>query len=127
MIKAAKDVGWQLSGAKLRAAVFLTKFQEWADKSCAGIQIHITDRESFKTFRWGLALIAALHRLYPKDFSWRKGTYEFEDAVPAIDLLYGSAAFRTAVEGDSDLGNLEASICAFEKQYASDCKSYLLY
>lgn len=126
-IEETRRTGLALSGAKLRPAVFVPKFQKFADTTCHGIQLHITDRAEFKPFRWGLALIAALHRLYPKNFSWRKGSYEFEDKVSAIDLLYGSSRFRETVEADQTLAGLEQEISAFEKSYAAERKNFLLY
>lgn len=116
-----------LRGATLRPAHFQPTFQKHAGKFCAGIQIHVHDRKTFKSYTWALALIAALAKLYPKEFKWRADAYEFVRDVPAIDLLYGSSKFREAVSGKHDLGELCQENKVFEEQFLIDRAPFLLY
>ncbi len=116
-----------LNGAVLRPITFIPKFQKWAGHSCNGLQIHVTDRKAFQPFRWGLALISALRKLYPAEFQWRTDTYEFIDTIPAIDLLYGSDRFRKTVDGSGDLSEIEKEITEFEQWFTSVRPPYLLY
>ncbi len=106
-----------LRGAILRPISFLPKFQKHAEKTCHGVQLHITDRKTFKPFRWGMALIASAYRLYGDDFKWRKQAFEFVDKIPAIDLLYGNSDFREVLEQNKSLTSLEDKISAFEKEF----------
>ena len=124
---AALAEGLELNGAVLRPTSFLPKFQKHAEKVCGGVQIHITDRASFKPFRWCLALISAAKRLYPDEFRWRKQTFEFIDKVPAIDLLYGSAVFRELVDQGTSIASLETELQRCEKAFAESRKQFLLY
>jgi uncharacterized protein YbbC (DUF1343 family) len=119
--------GIDLEGAVLRPVSFIPKFQKWANQECGGVQIHITDRKTFKPFRWGLALISAISRLYPGQFKWRTDTYEFINHIPAIDLLYGSDRFRKLVDQKGDLSELIPEINSFESWYIEARKSFLLY
>ncbi len=125
--EATMKTGLSLKGAKLRPINFIPKFHKWSDQNCGGVQLHVTDRKTFKPMRWALALIAAAKKLYPEKFAWRGGSYEFEEKIPAIDLLYGNDNFRKAVEAGSDLGTIESEMSGFEARYAADRKPFLLY
>lgn len=125
--KAVEEEGLQLEGAILRPTSFIPKFQKWRDQECSGVQIHVTDRASFKPLRWGLALISAAHRLYPDHFKWRNEEYEFVKDVPAIDLLYGTDRFRKLVTGNGMLSELGMELAQFESWYAEARRSFLLY
>lgn len=117
----------ELLGAVLRPVSFIPKFQKWANQECGGVQIHVTDRKLFKPFRWNLALISAIARLYPKQFKWRTDTYEFIDHIPAIDLLYGSDSFRKLVDQKGDLAQLIHELTSFEDWFTEARKGFLLY
>ena len=116
-----------LEGFLLRPTSFVPKFQKSAGKYCGGLQIHVTDRATFKPYRVALGLIYAVKTLYPQEFSWRNQAYEFVDKVPAIDLLHGSHEFRKAVETGSGLAKLFAQMTAFEKEFSEARKAFLLY
>ena len=117
--------GLELRGAVLRPISFLPQFQKWAKEECSGVQLHITDRKTFKPFRWGLALIAAASRV--SGFKWRSEPYEFVDSVPAIDLLYGNPLFRTLVEAGKTLQEVESEIVRAEADYRSKIGFAFLY
>lgn len=116
-----------LKGAVLRPISFLPKFQKHAGKTCFGVQLHVTDRNEFSPVRWSLALIASAHRLYNKDFAWRKQTFEFVDKIPAIDLLHGNSDFRLALDQNKDLSSIEQDMISYERKFIEMRKSYLLY
>lgn len=118
---------FDLRGAILRPVWFTPQFHKWKGEYCGGVQIHVTDRESFQPFRWSLALIAALRRLYPEQFRWRRDPYEFVKDVPAIDLLYGNPVFREAVDGSGDLAPVAADLEKFEQHFSSERQEFLLY
>lgn len=117
----------ELEGAALRPVDFIPQFGKWHHKACHGVQIHVTDREKFKPFRWGLALINAAARHYPTEFAWRDQPYEFVANVPAIDLLFGNHEFRKAIDTRTPLAKIIAQLVDFEKNYAEARKSFLLY
>jgi len=116
-----------LEGAILRPMSFVPKFQKHAGSVCYGVQLHVTDREKFQPMRWSLALIASAYRLYPKEFKWRGEAFEFEDKILAIDLLYGSDAFRKALEADKSLSEIESAMTENEKAFREVREPFLLY
>jgi uncharacterized protein YbbC (DUF1343 family) len=125
--KATLEEKIPLDGAILRPITFIPKFQKCKETLCGGIQIHVTNRKTFRSLRWGLAMIAALKRLYPNDFKWRSEPYEFIHSVPAIDLLYGSPSFRETIEKGGDLTAVEKELQNFESWFMQARKRFLLY
>lgn len=124
---ATLELGVELEGAILRPTNFVPKFQKFAEQVCGGLELHVSDRLRFKPFRWALALIYSAKQVYPEQFAWRKQAYEFLTSIPAIDLLYGSDAFRVLVENGASLSALFEEIEAFESSYIEARKPYLLY
>lgn len=90
--------GYGLEGAIFRPCFIEPTFHKHARVSCGALQIHVVDRERFDSYRAGLAVLAAVRRLWPQDFAWRTEPYEFRDDVPAIDLLTGNDAVREAID-----------------------------
>lgn len=119
--------GFDLPGCKLLPAYFKPGFQKWAGKNCAGVQIHVTDRESFEPFRLGLAMLASFSELYPRNFSWRLDAYEFVQNIPAIDLLYGSVHLRMCLGKSRKVSSLTEDMEVFETWYQASRQSFYLY
>jgi uncharacterized protein YbbC (DUF1343 family) len=90
-----------LPGVLFRPAHFTPAFHKWAGKLCGGIQYHITDRDAFRPFISGIALLRAVRRLCGRNFALRKQPYEFERKRRAIDLLLGDPALWKMVCGAS--------------------------
>ena len=61
------------------------------------------------------------------DFSWRREAYEFVGDVPAIDLLSGDDAMRTALDGGGDLEGWLAAWDADEAAFREERREILLY
>lgn len=99
----------ELPGVAVRVARFRPMFGKHAGEVCAGVELHVTDRERMRPVALGVHLLAELHRLHPEHFAWRRRPYEFVAEVPAIDLLTGSAEARARIEADEPVdGLLEA-------------------
>ncbi len=107
-----------LAGLAFRPARFRPMFGKHAAEECGGVELHVTDRDALRPLAAGVALLAALHELWPENFAWRPEPYEFVSAVPAIDLLTGSAAARAVIEGRASLDELlrawEQEVAEFE-------------
>ncbi len=93
-----------LPGVRFRPLSFRPMFHKFAGRSCGGVQLHVTDRATFRPYATGIALLATARRLAPDDFRWRTEPYEFVADPPAIDLLTGSAEVRLTIEGDGKAG-----------------------
>lgn len=98
--------GYDLPGVAFRPCAMQPTFDKFAGETCGALQLHVIDRGSFLPYRTGLAILVAVRGLWPEDFSWRTGSYEFRDDVPAIDLLTGSGRVREAIDVGQDLDSV---------------------
>lgn len=95
-----------LPGARFRPVRFQPGFQKWAGQVCAGVQIHVADREAFHSLNTGLAILRNVRALWPREFQWRTEMYEFRDDVPAVDLLTGQARVREMIDAGAPLAEI---------------------
>jgi uncharacterized protein YbbC (DUF1343 family) len=118
---------YRLPGVRFRPLEFKPGFQKFAGQSCGGAQIHVTKRNVFKPLLTGVAVIKALHELYPNLFQYRHRDYEFVKDKPAIDLLMGNDQFRTQIEKGVSLKEIERSWEEDREKFLTVRKKYLLY
>jgi uncharacterized protein YbbC (DUF1343 family) len=116
-----------LPGVAFRAAWFQPTFQKWAGQVCAGVQMHVTDRQVFHPVRTGLAHLAAARALSGDKFQWRTETYEFVSDPIAIDLLFGSARERLALEAGTPWRDIASAWEAEEKEFLERRRPFHLY
>ncbi len=90
---------YDLPGAVFREHCFSPTFHKWQEELCHGLQIHITDRQSFLPYRTTLSILQSVIALYPKEFEWRRPPYEYEEEKLPIDILIGDQGVRKEVEG----------------------------
>jgi uncharacterized protein YbbC (DUF1343 family) len=117
----------QLPGVMFRSAMFLPMFQKHRDKVCGGVQLHVTNPETFRPYRTGVAFLKACYDQSPAAFRWRAKAYEFVDQIPAIDLLAGGDALRRGIEAGASLDELAARWPRDEGDFAAERADYLLY
>jgi uncharacterized protein YbbC (DUF1343 family) len=98
-----------LPGTLFRATSFRPSVQKHAGRSCGGVQVHVTDADSFHPFATYLVLLREARRLAPDSFDWRREAYEFEKDRLAIDLLLGREELRPMLESGAPLAEIEAS------------------
>src|SRR4051812_21172115 len=60
-----------LPGVFFRAVLFEPTFQKHAKAGCAGCQVHMTDRASFRAVETGVALLEAFRASDPAKFAWK--------------------------------------------------------
>jgi uncharacterized protein YbbC (DUF1343 family) len=87
-----------LHGVALRPIEFTPMFQKHAGRSCAGVQVHVTDFWVFRPYESYLRMLSAVLPSLPAEERWRTEVYEFVSDRPAIDLLTGGPEFRTSIE-----------------------------
>ncbi len=119
--------GAGLPGVLPRSVGFTPTFQKHKGSLCGGVQLHITDRESFRPLRTGVALLRAARQCWPEAFDWRDEAYEFVDDKPAIDLLAGGTWLREGVDGGADLEEICAGWGEQEAAFLERRKPHLLY
>jgi uncharacterized protein YbbC (DUF1343 family) len=100
-------IDFNLPGIIFRPTYFQPTFQKYAGKVCGGAQLHVTDRERFKPFKTGVAIIKAVHDFYLENFSWRQPPYEYETEKLPIDILAGTNKLRNGIEEGEKLDKME--------------------
>ncbi|HET7291198.1 MAG TPA: DUF1343 domain-containing protein [Vicinamibacteria bacterium] len=95
----ARDLARErLPGARFRPCRFTPTFHKHAQRPCAGVQVHVTDRARFQAFLAYLLLIFHARRQDPGRFAWRDPPYEYEQVKRPIDILCGGERERRAIE-----------------------------
>jgi uncharacterized protein YbbC (DUF1343 family) len=116
-----------LPGVFFRPCYFQPTFHKHAGELCGAVQIHVTDRERFKSVISGLAVIKTIHRLYPDRFQWRQPPYEYvEDKMP-FDIIAGTDTLRAQIAGDVPLNEIEESWQSDLSRFIELRRQYLLY
>jgi uncharacterized protein YbbC (DUF1343 family) len=124
---AADMTAMNLPGTKLRPVVYTPTFHKHAKQPCGGVQIHVTNAETFRSYRTGVAFLKACHDQAPDRFAWRAKAYEFVDTIPAIDLLAGGSALREGIEAGASLDELAARWPRDEGAFLEERDQFLLY
>jgi uncharacterized protein YbbC (DUF1343 family) len=118
---------FRLPGVVFRPLSFQPTFQKHANKLCGGAQIHVTDRERFKSFKTGVAVLKAIHNTWPREFAWKQPPYEYEEVKMPIDILAGTDRLRKDIEVWKDLNHMEAWWKDQTKTFEKIRKEYLIY
>jgi uncharacterized protein YbbC (DUF1343 family) len=116
-----------LPGVRFRPLSFRPMFHKFARQSCGGVQLHVTNRGTFRPYRAGIALLHVARELAPADFAWRTEAYEFVKDPLAIDLLTGSGAVRTAIDEGRPFEEIVAPFAAYESEFSAQRAPFLLY
>jgi uncharacterized protein YbbC (DUF1343 family) len=90
-------------GLAIRPIRFVPTFDKWHGQSCGGVALHITDARAVRSVSATLALLAAVRKLHPREFSWLPPPYEYERDKMPIDILVGSARLRERLAEDAPL------------------------
>jgi uncharacterized protein YbbC (DUF1343 family) len=106
---------------------FRPQFQKHAKAVCGGVELVVTDPETFEPYRIGLELLDTIRRQNPDQFAWRHVPYEFVSDRPAIDLLTGGPEARQAIESGEGLADWIATWRADEMRFREERRSILLY
>jgi uncharacterized protein YbbC (DUF1343 family) len=127
-VLAEKLKSFALPGVIFRPMYFQPTFQKHAGKLCGGAQIHVTNRNRFKPFKTGVAVIKAIQGLYPDFFKWKQPPYEYEKDKMPIDILAGTDRLRQDMEDGRSLEHMEEwwseQCIEFNKKVR---KRYLIY
>jgi uncharacterized protein YbbC (DUF1343 family) len=120
-----QDESWP--GVSFRPTWFRPTFQKFAGQTCAGVQLHVTDRQAFQPVRVGLAVLAAFREQSREAFAWRTEPYEFVTDRLAIDLLFGSDRERVALEAGTPVRDICRAWEAEEAAFRQRRQPYLMY
>jgi uncharacterized protein YbbC (DUF1343 family) len=116
-----------IEGARLRPLGFTPTFQKHGGRSCGGVQIHVTEPQTFRPYAAYLKLIAAVRRVCAEVLAWRTEPYEFVHDRPAIDLLTGGPEYRTLVDDGASIDDYLDQDASGAGAFAARRAPHLLY
>ncbi|NTU57902.1 MAG: DUF1343 domain-containing protein [Chlorobiaceae bacterium] len=117
----------RLEGVVFRPTWFRPTFHKYREQVIGGIYLHVTDHDSFRPFAAGVAMTCALRDLYPEQLSFLGGVYEFNDTIPAFDLLAGSEAIRSMILRGESVETILASWRGDESEFVALKQDFHLY
>ena len=123
LAKALNERG--LPGLIFRPVVFEPAADKWSGQRCGGVQLHVTNRASFRPVTAGLHLLATVQSLYPDNLVYRKSGRDSEH--PHIDLLAGTTRVRKALNDGENIHNLVASWADELDEYSRMAREIHLY
>ncbi|PVZ96885.1 hypothetical protein BB558_007187 [Smittium angustum] len=93
--------------------------QKMADTMCGGIEVHVTDRKSFRAIPTGIAVLCSLRDNFPADFTLTTNNY--------IDSLTGSSTLRNLLNSGANYQTIVQSYQDQLAQFLTIRNKYLLY
>ncbi|HEX3815239.1 MAG TPA: DUF1343 domain-containing protein [Mycobacteriales bacterium] len=97
----------KLPGVLFREAYFLPTFHKFANETCGGVELHVTDRQDFDPIRTTVEMFIAAKTLYPDDFQWKHNA-EVASNRYWIDRLSGSDYLRAAIDAGQSTDEVTA-------------------
>ena len=116
-----------LQGVKFRAASFTPQFSKYSasdtanyptgkNQVCGGVQVYVTDRDSFNAVKTGYAMLYTIRDMYPDKFQYLSTNF--------IDKLTGNSYVR---EGKYTLEELFAIVDKESSEFKSEVEKYRIY
>ncbi|MCF8215512.1 MAG: DUF1343 domain-containing protein [Chlorobium sp.] len=119
--------GPEFDGLFLRPTWFKPTFHKFREETIGGLWLHVCDHRRFRPFAAAVALTAAICKLYPLDLHFLHGVYEFNDTIPAFDLLAGNDAIRSAILDGRDAATVISSWKQEETDFLAAKAGFHLY
>lgn len=99
----------KLQSVSFRSCVFRPTFQKHAGVSCGGVQIHVTDRDSFEPVLAGIAMVKLAYDMYGDEFRWKQPPYEYVFDRNPFDVIAGTGKLREEIEKGTALTEIQQS------------------
>ena len=122
----AEMLARKLPGVHFLPLAFRPTFDKWAGELCQGISMHVTDPDTFRSYRTTVVLLEVVQNLWRKQFAWLDPPYEYETEKPPIDIITGNAALRTSAN-PKDESTLELLVSCPLEAWRECVESSLLY
>lgn len=116
-----------LPGVYFRANNFMPTFQKHQQSVCGGVQLQVTERNVWKPFLTGVALIKCAYDLYKNDFRWKDPPYEYVHDQNPFDVINGGTVLRRMIEDRFALEEIEHWWINDSKEFLSERSEFLLY
>ena len=118
---------WGFAGAVLRPMIFVPTFQKYAGRPCGGLHIHVTDTETFHSWRLGQWLLKHFRQRLGEAFAWSSPPYEYQFEGLPIDYINGSDRPRLWCESEGTKEQLIALENAGQERFQKLREQCLLY
>ncbi|XDD45450.1 DUF1343 domain-containing protein [Leptospira sp. WS39.C2] len=108
----------------LRNLRFLPTFHKYAGIICEGYQLIVVKPKQFHSLYFALYFLKQLNELFPKEFEYLKGVYEFRSDRPAIELLVGDPFLLEYLYGKHSDSEVETYLLENETSWSKQIKPY---
>ncbi|WCL48897.1 DUF1343 domain-containing protein [Leptospira sp. GIMC2001] len=108
----------------LRPLRYVPTFHKFKNQICGGFQIHVTNPKKFRSLNFTLDLIRIVREVYPKNFQYLDGVYEFRSDRPAIELLVGDPILLDYINGGQDRKEIMNYLEFEESEWKQKIKPY---
>jgi uncharacterized protein YbbC (DUF1343 family) len=115
------------AGTHFRACGFQPTFQKHAGKTCGGVQIHVTERNTFEPVSVGVATVKVAYDLYGEQFRWKEPPYEYVYDKNPFDVIAGTNQLRSQIEQGAALEAIIDSWIGGLEEFKRVRSRYLLY
>lgn len=118
---------YNFPGVIFRPCYFRPTFQKWSEQTCGGVQIHVTDRETFTPVIVGIAMTKTAYDLYTDEFQWKQEAYEYVFDKNPFDVVSGTDKIRKQIESGVSIEEIEANWADGLSAFREARKQFLLY
>ncbi|TGM44026.1 DUF1343 domain-containing protein [Leptospira biflexa] len=115
----------QKDSFQLRNLRFLPTFHKYVGTICEGYQLMVLKPKQFHSLYFVLFFLKQLRELFPDQFAFLKGVYEFRSDRPAIELLVGDPYLLDYLYGNHTESDLETYLKENETRWSKAIKPYL--
>ena len=116
-----------LDGVMIRPCHFEPTFQKYAGTMCAGGQLHVTDPATFQPVRTAVTILRAARELAPREFSWSKPPYEYEENLMPIDLIWGHDGLRHRIDDGATVDEVLEGVQEDLDTFKEDIRDFLIF
>ena len=124
---AERCASYRLEGVHFRPVWFKPTFHKFSGEVIGGIWQQVSDHARYRSFATAVAMTAALYELYADNVHFLRGVYEFNNTIPAFDLLAGNSDIRIALQNGADVATLLASWQQDERDFSAIKPEFHLY
>jgi uncharacterized protein YbbC (DUF1343 family) len=109
-----------LPGVRFRECHFIPTFNKFANETCAGVELHVTDRNAFDPTRTGVEMLITAKAF--AGFEWHENGGRYW-----LDLLSGSDYVRNAIDAGRSSTEIAAGWQDELREFANVRERYLIY
>jgi uncharacterized protein YbbC (DUF1343 family) len=107
-----------LPGVIFREAWFTPSFSKFAGEQCGGAQVHVMDRNSYRSFETALHIVKTIREMYPDQFQFHADYF---------DKVMGTAKIRESLEKGLEVTEVVKGYELELNAFARERTPYLLY